>query len=570
MKNHLGKLITALFLITLALSLSGCGGSSTTATAPTVGKVSLDITDAPAMDYSHVYVTVTGVAFHTSNSAGFDSYSTAKNAGWHKIDLPAPKTVDLAKLANGVMYADGNGGASLFEGLVLPEGRYQQIRIFLATTEDDLTASAAALGLTYNNEVILNGDATHYPLRIPTADEGIRLIPEYPVVVTAGGNVKIALDFNLNNDVVEVSPNGTKEFIIKPRLGYFDMGSVGAVKGTVSFGNLSTSRIVIKAEQVKTGAGYRVVRRWTGIDKTTGNFNLYPLPVFGNATTATYDILLRGRNVQTAIVRGVIVHKGTSLTSGAVDLGTVSMQPGTEFTTQLATSMHPTGSWINFYQTIAGDPIPYEVRCRHLDPYTGKFGKSEELSTGPIQIATFIPGQPLVFTADTTSQGAFSTVADAPGFYGRGNAMAGISGASGQSVLMNISASDAPQVTGGATNGSISTVLDMSMFGTGKGRGMGMGSMNLLKPTKGQLFVTHGGMIVDSLGTLGGDAAVGTAMHNGGGTGNAVTVSNIPGNVNGAFYGVYGLGWGNGVITAGSTRVDMSGGSNATTRIKMR
>src|SRR6185369_17130165 len=167
-----------------------------------------------------------------------DSYSTAKNAGWHKIDLPAPKTVDLAKLANGVMYADGNGGASLFEGLVLPEGRYQQIRIFLATTEDDLTASAAALGLTYNNEVILNGDATHYPLRIPTADEGIRLIPEYPVVVTAGGNVKIALDFNLNNDVVEVSPNGTKEFIIKPRLGYFDMGSVGAVKGQVIFGNL--------------------------------------------------------------------------------------------------------------------------------------------------------------------------------------------------------------------------------------------------------------------------------------------------------------------------------------------
>jgi hypothetical protein len=569
MKNHVGKLIAAIFLTTLASGLSGCGGSSTTAAATPAGKVSLDITDAPAMDYSHVYVTVTGVAFHTSNSAGFDSYSTAKNAGWHKFDLPAPKTVDLAQLANGVMYADGNGGASLFAGLDLPEGRYQQIRIFLASTEDDLAASAATLGLTYNNEVILNGDATHNPLRIPTADEGIRLIPESPVVVTSGSSVKLALDFNLNNDLVEVSPNGTREFIIKPRLGYFDMGSVGAVTGTVSFGNLSTSRIVIKAEQVKPGANYRVVRRWTGIDKTTGRFNLYPLPVFGNATTATYDILLRGRNVQTAIVKGVKVHKGTSPATGAVDLGTVTMLPGTDFTTQLASAMHPTGSWINFYQTIAGDPVPYEVRYRHLNPYTGKFGKDEELSTGPVQVVDFIPGEPLVFSADTTSQGVFSAVADAPGFYGRGNAMHGISGAAGQSVPMNNLESDTPQVSEGASSDTISAVFDMSMFGTGRGHGMGMGFANLLKPNKGQLFVTHGGMIVDSLGTLTGDTTIGTAIHNGGGTGNVVSVSKIPGNVPGAFYGLYGLGWGNGVIAAGSTRVDMRTG-NATARIKMK
>ena len=567
MKNCIGKLVTAFFLITAAVSFSGCGGSSSTTQA--TGKVSLDITDAPAMDYSHVYVTVTGVAFHTSSGAGFDSYSTAKNAGWHKVDLASPKSIDLAQLANGVMYADRNGGASLFAGLDLPEGRYQQIRIFLASTEDSLADSAAALGLTYNNEVILNGDATHYPLRIPTADEGIRLIPESPVVVTSGSSVKVALDFNLNNDLVEVLPNGTKEFIIKPRLGYFDMGSVGAVKGTVSFGNISTSRFVIKAEQVKAGAGCRVVRRWTGVDKTTGKFNLYPLPVFGNATTATYDILLRGRNVQTAIVRGVKVHKGTSLNTGAVDLGTVTMQPGAEFTAQLATAMHPTGSWINFYQTIAGDPVPYEVRYRHLNPYTGTFGKAEELSTGPVQVAQYIMGQPLVFTADATSQGIFSAVADAPGLFGRGNVKGGITGTAGQSVLINNSAADAPQPSGGATSSTVSAILDMSLFGTGKGGGMGMGATTLLKPTKGQLFVTHGGIIIDSLGTLTGDATVGTAMHNGGGLGNMVSIGNIPGNAPGAFYGVYGLGWGNGVIAAGSSRVDMSAG-NATVRIRMK
>ena len=548
---------------------SGCGGGSGSGAAGPVGKVSLDITDAPAMDYSHVYITVIGVAFHTSNSAGFDSGNTAKNNGWQKIDLPAPKTVDLAQLANGVMYADNNAGASLFNGMDLPEGRYQQIRIFLASSEDDLAASAKTLGLTYNNEVMLNADTTHYPLRIPTADEGIRLIPESPVVVTAGGSVRIVLDFNLNNDLVEVSPNSVKEFIIKPRLGYFDMNSVGAVKGTVSFGNLSTSRILIKAEQVMNGANYRIIRRWTGVDKSTGKFNLYPLPVFGNATTASYDILLRGRNVQTAIVKKVKVHKGTTLTNGATDLGIITMQPGTEYNAQLGSAMHPTGSWMSFYQTIAGDAIPYEVRYRHLDPYTGKFGKAVELSTGPIQVATYIPGQLLVFNADTTSQGLFSAAADAPGYYGRGNVMAGISGAAGQAVSMNNSAANAPQVSGGAAAASISTIFDMTAFGSGMGHGMGMGSSNLLKPNKGQLFVTHGGMIVDSLGTLTNDGTIGSAMQKGGGAGNTVTVGNIPGKIAGTFYGLYGLGWGNGVLAAGTTRVDLSAG-NAAATIRMR
>jgi len=569
MKNHVVKMMALVFFTALVVSLSGCGGSSSSPPNSTTGKVSLDVTDAPALEYAHVYVTVTGVAFHTSSAAGFDSYSTVKNSGWHRTDLSAPQTIDLAQLANGVMYGDSNGGSSLFSGLDLPAGRYQQIRIFLASSEDGLTDSAAALNLIYNNEVVLNGDSTHYPLRIPTADEGIRLIPETPVVVTAGSSANIVLDFNLNNDVVPVSPNGTKEFILKPRLGYFDMASVGAVKGVVNFGNLSTSRFVIKAEQVKNGANYRIVRRWTGVDKSTGKFNLYPLPVFGNTTTATYDILLRGRSAQTAIVKSVKIHKGTTLANGAVDLGTITMQPGTEFSAQLGSALHPTGAWVNFYQTIANDTVPYEIRYRHLDPYTGKFSSPEELSTGPIQVATYTSGDPLTFSPDTTSQGVFSVVADASGYYGRGSVITGVTGAVGQAVSLNFSSANVPQITGGASSDSISTIFNMSMFGTGKGHGMGMGPLSQLKPNSGQLFVTHGGMIVDSMGTLTGDTTIGISMHNGGGLNNAITVDNIPGNVPGAFYGVYGLGWGNGVLAAGNTRVDLSSGS-ATAKIKMK
>lgn len=540
----------------------GTGGTGTVVAA-------LDVTDAPAIDYAHVYVTVTAIAFHTDASAGFSNYSSGKGAGWQVVALAAPKTVDLAQLANGTMYADLNGNASLFSGMTLPVGSYKQIRIFLASTED--AYSGSILGLTYNNEVQLNGDTTHYPLRIPSTDEGIKVLPESPVAAASGSNIRLALDFNLNDDIVKIMPNGATEYIYKPRVGFFDMARVGAVKGAVSFANLSTSGIEVKAEQIKSGSNYRIVRRITSVDKTTGAFNLYPLPVFGNATTATYDILLRGRKVQTAVIKGVKVHKGTSRTEGAVDLGTIVMQPGGEFSAQLATAIHPTGSWMNFYQTITGDSVPYEVRYRHLNPYTGMFDKAEELSTGPIRVAAHTPGQALVFTPDTKSQGLFSVVADAANFYDRGATLSGIQGAVGATVPITMAAANYPQMNPAATTGSISCVFDMALLGTGTGAGMGMGNRTIGYPAKGQIFITHGGMIIDSIGELTGDTTVNAAMSAGGGVGHPVAILNIPSNVASAVYGVYVLGWGNGYIVSGKTLgIDMRQGVIAAATIRLK
>jgi hypothetical protein len=565
------RTLAALFVsaaIMAGCSQSPSAGVGTGGTGSFDGIAALDVTDAPAIDYAHVFVTVTRVAFHTDASATFSSYSASKAGGWQIVKLPTPRTIDLAQLTNGTMYADHNGNSSLFSGMTLPAGSYQQIRIFLASTEDAYVGSVP--GLVYNNEVQLNGDTAHYPLRIPTSDEGIKVVPEAPIVVAGGGSVSLALDFNLNDDVVKVAPNGTTEFILKPRLGYFDMGSVGAVTGTVSFPNLSTSRIEVKAEQVKSGANYRIVRRTTSVDRTTGTFSLYPLPVFGNATTAVYDILLRGRDVETAIVRGVTVHKGTTIANGATDLGTITMQAGTEFTAQLGSALHPTGAWLDFYQAIAGDPAPYEVRYRHLDPYTGKLPAAMELSTGTIHVASFIPGSPLVFASDTTSQGRFSLVADATDLYDRGAALSGISGARGKSVSITMAAANGPQMIAGATTGNIACAFDMALLGTGMGPGMGMGNRGIGYPSKGQIFATHGGMIVDSIGDQTGDTTVNAAMYAGGGAGNSVVLANLPSNVAGAVYGIYVLGWGNGYIVAGKALdIDMRKGGTATSTIRI-
>jgi hypothetical protein len=564
-------------LLAITMILSGCSGGDTVAGVGTGGTgtialAKLDVTDAPASDYVHVYVTVVSVAFHTNANASFSDYSSATVNGWQITQLDKPRTIDLAQLTNGTMYADtpDSGGSALFSGITLPNGSYGQIRIFLASTEDSLTKSASSLGLTYNNEVQQNGDATHYPLRVPAASEGIKITPESPISMSAGSNVSLALDFNLTDDVVEVTtPAGATEFIFKPRLGYFDMGSVGAVKGTItssSFANLSTSKIEVKAEHVKTALGYRVVRRQTAVDKATGKFILYPLPVFNNNSTATYDILIRGRNVQTAIVKKVKVHKGTTAANG-VDLGTITMQPGTEFTAQLPTGshMHPSGAWLSFYQTIANDSVPYEVRYRHLNPYTGILGDPIELSTESIQVATFNPGGTLTFTVDNTSKGTFSMVADASAdLYDPGTAITGITGSAGSMVPI-AAASNSPPVDSSATAGTISCTFDMALLGSGTGAGMGKGR-SISLPTKGQMLVTHGGMIIDSLGTLSGDSSVATAMQ----AGSAVTISNIPSHIPQAVYGVYVLGWSNSVLVAGDVLgVDLSSG-NATAIVKLK
>jgi hypothetical protein len=550
--RHSGVIKSSIALALAALALSGCGGgtSSSPATTPVSNaQIKVDVTDAPSSDYSHVYVTVTAVGFHLTDTAGFADYSSGIRNGWQVTTLAAPKTVDLAALANGQTLADVTG-TPLFAGITLTPGTYKQIRLFLSSTEDPLTASATAAGLTYNNEVQLAGDTTdHYPLRVPAPGEGIRLIPESPVVVTAGGSLTIVLDFNLNSDVVETKPNGSIEYVLKPRLGYFDMSSVGAATGTVAFSNLSTTRFVIKAEQVTSGATSRVVRRWTTVDKTSGVFKLYPLPVFGNATTASYDIVVRGLGVETAIVKGVTVHKGSTLTSGAANLGTINMVAGGQFTAQLKNAMHPSGAWIDFYQTISGDTVPYNIRDRHLDPYTGKFYSPIELSSSALLVATYTPGQALVFTSDSTSAGTFTVVASAGGYFGPGKATT-VTGTAGQTnVAITFDATyGMPQVVAPATAGQITTYFDMEYFGMGKGTGMGMGSKSTKYPTAGQLFVTHGGMILDSTGSLANDTTVKTALGN---AAQSVVMKGLPSGVAGTTYGLYAMGWGNGVLAAG-------------------
>ncbi len=409
-----------------------------------------------------------------------------------------------------------------------------------------LAPSAKALGLKYNNQAVLEDDGDIAPVRIPNVSEGIKLIPEVPFEVAIGKHARLAIDFNLMDDMLDVYPEGQVECIMKPRLGYFDMASSGAIKGKIAFGNLSSPYFVIKAEQVVAGKPCRVVRRTATIDKNSGEFNLYPLPVFGNNTTAVYDILLRGEKVQTAIVKNVKVRKGATLSVGAVNLGAITMNPGNEFKAQLLNPMHPTGAWINFYQTLTTDPVSFEVRNQHLDPYRGKFPCPVRLSSEAIQVFDFSSGILLGPVIDaTTSPGEFTAVAEAV-LFGRSNGVA-VSGAADTTTSF---VPDVPMALPSSNRIDTTITIPASL----------QASLN-----KGYLFITSGGLIIDCYSA---DSLV-TA---GGGL---LSIPNLPGGSTsapfpGAFYGVNFIGWGNGSVVSGSQyNVDITTG-NASASINLR
>ncbi|WP_243374221.1 DUF4382 domain-containing protein [Geotalea sp. SG265] len=539
--------VILLFIAMTTLLTAGCGGGGGGGAAAPSGTASIHITDAPDLNYDHVWITVTEAWFHKLDT------DDLTDTGWIKFPLATPRTIDLASLSAGQTQ-------EVWSGLKLPAGKYGQIRVFLAPTEGPAKGSLPS-GVTFNNEVdFTDGTGSHKaPLRIPSPAQGIKVVPETPIVVTSG-DLKLALDFNVGEDVVEIFrqgqmssaqnlaavPTRAKEFILKARLRYFDMNSAGALTGTVAppatafgnassafrnisgaFTNLSSSfrtafknytgkNFTVKAEQVNPVTSLRQARRSTTIDNR-GRFTLYPLPVFGTATTATYDLVIRGRNVETIVINGVKVHKGSSPDkSTAISNRPIRLTTGSEYAVNV--NAKPAGAAVTFYQTLPTDPVPYEIRFRHIDPFstTGSFSTPIELSSGPLHVGAFSNGGPITLTSvtPTEGQGVFFAIATAELF--------NPSPRTSVSSLTPLIAFSPLAISAPAEARTISGKI------TVKDAGLDQGIM----------LITHGGTLVDTL-DLSDKVKVGD---------NPYTTGKLPGGttaapLSGALYDLFVLGW---------------------------
>jgi len=382
----------------------------------TKGQVNLSVTDGPSENFTHVWVTIVSVAFHTSPSTTWSS----TDATWQTVTLPAPVTVDLAQLNNGALN-------NLFAGMQLTNGTYRQIRLFFVGPDASLTASALAAmdnesspkPLQWNDQVEYtdaSGTAQEAALEMAYPTQGVQLIGTF--AVTSSSALNLAVDFDLNRIIVPFRHDGMQAFTMRGDLRYFDLNRSGAISGQIDPTKLcpisqpaSTCayNLFVHAELLSSDGSRHYAARTTSINPTTGQFVLFPVAaVDGNGTALSYDVVIRGRNMNTLLVTGITPTVGTTPTSGSIQLQSTAITPtitASEYAAQFSSPLQPlTSGWGIFQQTLPSG-LPYEVRWGNTDPFVGTLLTTMKLEIAPLLVAPFNAGSTLSFAADTPVEG---------------------------------------------------------------------------------------------------------------------------------------------------------------------
>ncbi|HTT11891.1 MAG TPA: DUF4382 domain-containing protein [Burkholderiaceae bacterium] len=541
--KHRNKIFFTATAVSAAVMLTACGsGGSSGSTSPApMGTVNVAVTDAPTKDFDHVWVTVSEIRFHTSIDAN------TGDPGWLKFPLTTPVTLDLAALDNGALSA-------VFNGLSLPAGTYQQIRLLLVADTDPLSNSAQAQGLTYNDQVNWTdaSNVSHLaPLEIAAPRQGISLDGTF--TAATGATLNLVVDFDVGHDVVHFLHGGNDAFTLKPNLRYFDLAQAGAVTGSVDTTNLCTTattgcafNLVIKSEELSADGSHHNATRFTTI-RSDGSFTLFPLRVPAGQTSTSIDVLVRGRDMETILVRGVPVVAGTTPSSSPTQVSAtpLPLTIGTEYTANAASAVAPTGAWVNFYQTLSSTgqaEVPYEVRYRHLDPFTGTFFQDIPLSLGPIHVGAYVAGGSPTLAANTPveSAGGFLVFAGDLAYTRTEASSDPLVPGTGSPTLFTM-----PALTVDATVATADSISGTILQATAN------------TYDKGELVVVRMGTIVTT-------QPLDAVLAANGGTGGTYTVANLPGGsaaktVPGAYYYLYARVWNSGHPLLTLRRVDFNG-----------
>ena len=196
--------------------LSACGGGGG---GGETGRLSLAVTDAPVDDASSVVVQFSGVAFKREGA----SAEAVQNLS------PSPRQLDLLQY-------QGGRAALLLDGVTLPAGEYQWIRLIV---DNEPGVRDSYISLTGGQEC---------ELRVPSgAESGLKLMRGF--TLPADGSVALTVDFDLRKSIH--APPGLRGgdcavgYIMRPTLRLVDDADVGAIAGHVA-GELITDECLPK------------------------------------------------------------------------------------------------------------------------------------------------------------------------------------------------------------------------------------------------------------------------------------------------------------------------------------
>ena len=362
------KLIVKAILPVLVapMALTGCGGGGGSSSTPT-GTVNVQLTDAPACGFDHVYVTVSQVRINASSTAADN------DGGWTTIALAAPQKIDLLGLTNGAMASLGQA--------TLAAGQYQQIRLVLGQNQGNSIA----------NSVVVSGTATEQALATPSATQsGLKIIR--PFDVAANSTVDLVLDFNACKSVVQ---QGNGNYALKPVVTATPTTVVGTIDGYVATAEAGATVYAEQNGKVVSGT----------IADNTGHFVFSTL--VQSATNGNYDIVIAQPNETTGIIASVPVvvgattHVSTSAQPIALPASTMNTVSGTVTASANAT--------VRALQSVSTGK--YEIASANANLDTGAFTMS--LPTAAPLVGSYSNALPIALTAATTSAGQYTLEADA-------------------------------------------------------------------------------------------------------------------------------------------------------------
>ncbi|CAG1018441.1 hypothetical protein BURC_03221 [Burkholderiaceae bacterium] len=413
------------FAATLCLALAaGCGGGGGGSGGDTpppggqLGSLTLGLAGGAPAGYRHVWVTIDAVALHTDANRAW----APTDSSWQVLRLPAPRTIDLTTSINGVI-------SPLMAGRTLAAGTYGQLRLFVRRHDDLLADSARALQLDRNaqvDHVDADGTLHQVPLEFTDNEQGLRLAG--PIVVDADVATDITLQWDLERSLVRfAADDGIDRVTMRPDLRWYDIAQTGAIIGLVEKSQFCEagapspciSDVVATALLPSADGRMKVSVRSTPVivGDQHAAFALYPLPALPSG--GTVDVMIRGRNMRTMIVRDVPASAADLLAANPTQLGVDSSGAGPvaaplvpalsnagDSRASLAAPASPMSAQLLFAQTVGAGELPHEVVAANTDPFSGLLARPVVLPSGPLRVAAYTSTGALSFADVTPQEGA--------------------------------------------------------------------------------------------------------------------------------------------------------------------
>ena len=450
LRRYARRLRWASSLVAVCAALGGCASHT-----------DVSVTASVKTQYSHAWLTVQGIWFNTSATA------TPEDTTWVKFSVATPITIDLASLSGGTLaqiassllvppgtYAQVRlipidssaalaSSASAAGALFNAEADYVDTAgtthqaplellnpdkgIGLTTTLTIKPDTSAVLGTatttsttdsnTTTDSTTAAGTATIDPTTgLPTTSEPATsndTVAATPTTTTAPP-VSIAINLDGVHDLVQFTYGTQTGILLNPHASAFDVSTTGTVRGQIDLTNIASSvessgkvDVEVTAESLSTDGSRHVAVKTVQV-ASDGSFAMYPLSTSSSSAT-TYDLVIHGPQIATAIIKSVPVSVGGPATSSAVTVGTVTLRSATAFSFNFApdTLALPAGALVNLYQTLPGSgEVPYLVEQTPVDPFSRALFDDQLLPTGTIDSGTYVSGGNVGLTAATPVQGA--------------------------------------------------------------------------------------------------------------------------------------------------------------------